>query len=604
MIHSRTAGAVSLFLSSALLTVAACTGGGGGKEEPKSVNGQGWSAKEQEDWYEGTQGSRLMPWAWMQALEQARSDVAFLDDAHMAGFRFLPRTTRAGHRLPIGFAIDAQDASGFALTGFTWYQGQKPKEPWIGLNCSACHTAELNYKGEAIRVDGGPSLVDFQSFIEAVDAALGATHDDPAKFDRFAAKVLAGKDNPANRGLLRTALKQLIDWEAEIERMNSTRIRYGYARLDAFGHIFNKVALLAGAPQQNPNPADAPVSYPFIWDIYRQDFLQYNGIAQTSRLNLGGGRFLDYGALGRNAGEVIGVFGDVKVEKNAGIGGFPNLIQAESLNSLEETLRKLTPKPWPASFGAIDEGKRAAGEALYGKMCLGCHTIEPAGTSIYKVKFQPQNNPTNPNNTDPRMACNAITYEANTGNLEGRLVSYVPNRKDNERFGPRASLAEMLTTTVKGALIADIEEIAATTVRIILDIQKPPRVEDPGIEGTLVPDNWPERLAECQKPENTLFRYKSRPLDGIWATAPYLHNGSVPTLYDLLLPPAQRPRTFKVGTREYDPVRVGYVTGEAPGNGFTFDTAPLGNTNGGHLYNVDKLTDEQRWALVEYMKTL
>jgi cytochrome c peroxidase len=55
------------------------------------------------------------------------------------------------------------------------------------------------------------------------------------------------------------------------------------------------------------------------------------------------------------------------------------------------------------------------------------------------------------------------------------------------------------------------------------------------------------RLDQCFKSQSPLFAYKARPLDGIWATAPYLHNGSVPTLYDLLTPPDQRPASFNVG---------------------------------------------------------
>ncbi|HEY0026835.1 MAG TPA: di-heme-cytochrome C peroxidase [Allosphingosinicella sp.] len=602
MSHARKG---SLLLSAALLaTAAGCTPN---KQPVESVNSQGWTAKQQSDWYEGTQGSRLMPWAWMQALEQPGSDQPFLADSHMAGFRFLPRTTSTKLRLPVGFALDNQDASGFALTGFTWYQGQKPKEPWIGLNCSACHTAELNYGGKAYRIDGGPSLVDFQSFIEAIDGALTATHNDSAKWERFAAKVLAGKDTPANRATLKAALKQLVDWEAEVERMNATSLRYGYARLDAFGHIFNKVALIAGAEFQTPNPADAPVSYPFIWDIFRQNYLQYNGIAATSRLDLGKGKFLDYGALGRNAGEVIGVFGDVKVVEGSTLKGFPNLIQVESLNSLEETLRRLKPLPWPAEIGAIDPAKSAAGKTLYDQKCAACHKIEPTNTdAIYEVGFQLQQKG-NPNNTDPSMACNAITYQAATGNLQGRPVGYIPSSKDPEKFGEQAFLSDMLTATVKGALIAKVEAIAATTVRIFLDIQRPPKVVEPDIlEGIAKPEEspWPQRLEECFADKSGLFRYKSRPLDGVWATAPFLHNGSVPTLYDLLLPGNQRPKSFRVGTREFDPVRVGYRTDEAPNNGFVFDTSKRGNLNTGHEYGVAKLSDQQRWALVEYMKTL
>jgi hypothetical protein len=113
------------------------------------------------------------------------------------------------------------------------------------------------------------------------------------------------------------------------------------------------------------------------------------------------------------------------------------------------------------------------------------------------------------------------------------------------------------------------------------------------------------RLNQCYEKKSPLFAYKARPLDGIWATAPYLHNGSVPTLYDLLRPAKDRPPTFNLGAREYDPVKVGYVAAPgAPGNGFAFETKLRGNSNIGHDYHVGELTEEQRWALVEYMKTL
>jgi hypothetical protein len=109
-----------------------------------------------------------------------------------------------------------------------------------------------------------------------------------------------------------------------------------------------------------------------------------------------------------------------------------------------------------------------------------------------------------------------------------------------------------------------------------------------------------------RKPTSTdatadLMSYKARPLNGIWATAPYLHNGSVPTLYDLLLPPASRPKKFVLGRREFDPKKVGYESeGDVP---FVIDTSVTGNGNGGHEYGVT-LSDADRWALLEYLKTL
>jgi hypothetical protein len=99
-----------------------------------------------------------------------------------------------------------------------------------------------------------------------------------------------------------------------------------------------------------------------------------------------------------------------------------------------------------------------------------------------------------------------------------------------------------------------------------------------------------------------LMAYKAKPLAGVWATAPYLHNGSVPNLYQLLLPPGRRQRTFYVGSRTFDPKRVGLLTRKSPG-AFLFDTGLPGNSNAGHTYGTD-LTDEQRWDLLEYLKTL
>jgi len=87
--------------------------------------------------------------------------------------------------------------------------------------------------------------------------------------------------------------------------------------------------------------------------------------------------------------------------------------------------------------------------------------------------------------------------------------------------------------------------------------------------------------------------------DGIWSRGPYLHNGSVPTLYDLLLPVEQRPREFLRGCSVLDPVKVGWSCT----TGFAYRTDQLGNSNAGHTYGT-QLSDEERWQLVEYMKTL
>ena len=105
--------------------------------------------------------------------------------------------------------------------------------------------------------------------------------------------------------------------------------------------------------------------------------------------------------------------------------------------------------------------------------------------------------------------------------------------------------------------------------------------------------------------------YKAAPRDGVWATPPFMHNGSVPNLYEMFVPAKERTKQFCIG-REFDPVKVGLDTACKPGT-YVLDTAMRGNSNAGHSFeNAPRgngvigplLTDDQRWALVEYLKSI
>lgn len=99
--------------------------------------------------------------------------------------------------------------------------------------------------------------------------------------------------------------------------------------------------------------------------------------------------------------------------------------------------------------------------------------------------------------------------------------------------------------------------------------------------------------------------YVSVSLDGIWLRAPYLHNGSVPSLKDLLEKPENRTKVFYRGYDVYDPEKVGFISEgtEAARVGFKYNTSVLANSNQGHLYGVD-LVPQDKAALIEYLKTL
>jgi hypothetical protein len=210
------------------------------------------------------------------------------------------------------------------------------------------------------------------------------------------------------------------------------------------------------------------------------------------------------------------------------------------------------------------------------------------------------------NLTDIWMACNALSYQGRTGLLKGTKDGFI----NGDPLPAVAPVVTMLATSVKGALVGKKGQIVGTAAGGFLGLKRAPEI----FQGDVVPQTPAEireaRRAFCTTTDHELLAYKARPLEGIWATAPYLHNGSVPTLYHLLLPAAQRPRDFHLGTRDYDPRFVGYDwRPTAPGNSFRFeafdgDKPKDGNANIGHDYGAGAMSDDDRWALVEYMKTL
>jgi mono/diheme cytochrome c family protein len=115
---------------------------------------------------------------------------------------------------------------------------------------------------------------------------------------------------------------------------------------------------------------------------------------------------------------------------------------------------------------------------------------------------------------------------------------------------------------------------------------------------------YPWRFTHFRK----TYGYANMPLDGLWLRAPYLHNGSVPSLHDLLEPSSKRPAVFYRGNDLYDPVNVGFVSTEAEASGrhlFKFDTQVEGNANGGHegiAYGTE-LSAADKAALIEFLKT-
>jgi hypothetical protein len=463
--------------------------------------------------------------------------------------------------------------------------------------------------------------------MKELNRALVATHDNREKYVRFAGRVLRRNDSTKNRQLLYSELEKLIAWQLSVEHMNATPLRYGFGRLDAFGNIFNRTALLTKAESPTPNPSDAPASYPFLWNTSQHDYVQWNGIAPNDAKSFLGSNEYDVGALGRNTGQVIGVFGDVVMTKKSGLFGprvlFDSSVNVINLGGHEKLVAKLRPPKWPeAIFGKPDPDFSARGRTLFGEKCASCHmhldrknlkTKFKANMSLFSATPDPSDADGLPPGTDIWMACNAFAYKSATGVLAGTPSGYYQGKA----LGKVEPMADILTATVTGTLVNKAGDVIKSAGSTFFSVDRGPEIVIPSEEERSLSD---PRAAEDPKSEQRylcqnkkgvrILGYKARPLTGIWATPPYLHNGSVPTLHDLLLPENERPRSFYTGSREFDPVKVGYVTAQSEDNAFLLETHdangnPIdGNSNAGHDYSNAALTEDDRRALVEYLKTI
>jgi hypothetical protein len=504
---------------------------------------QGWSAQTYEQSWFTSFGSRLLPYAWLGKLEQADSQAPFAGDAHMRRFGFLPHDRSALN--PSGYPV-----------GFTRVADSKGRH-WVGLGCAACHTGEVTFRGKRIRLAGGQALLDFTGFEAALLKSLSATAADPAKFDRFAAALGATGNARVDLQNELIAIAQGLDAR---HRMNRTDVAYGHGRLDAFGQIFNAVAVSGLEQPENRRAPDAPVSFPVLWSAPHLDVVQWNGSAPNA----------GPGPLFQNVTTALAVYGRLDLTKDS-IKGYRSTVDFTSLGTLQDHFYRLLPPRWPESIlGAIDRARAGRGEGLYAQHCVSCHALADRDP---KRQLEARLIDVDEVGTDPRMVRNFLDATVKTGMLEGRKSGFLAGPV----FGPEARSIDVVIHATIGATLR--HPLAA-------------------IRDAIGGYHEVVKAAIDQHPEY----YKARPLDGVWASAPYLHNGSVPSLAELLTPPAQRVASFHVGGRELDTVGVGLETGAGPDRSL-YDTTLPGNSNAGHAYGTD-LDAERKLDLIEYLKTL
>ena len=566
-----------LLITAVILLVTAC-----GSKKEKTDAGQspgvvtaysanGWSEAERAEYYHLPEGSELMPYMLLANVTSIKTGKPFIQD--MERFGFLPDAASPNnpHGLPVGLTVTrSRNAS---LQGIEM----------LGFNCAACHANEITYRGKRLRIDGAPALINLQGYqIEFADS-LDATLKSPQKLLALVMAIERQQNVTGTTGAYATGASTTDDTlrkAAEVKEASTA------------DRAFHSVSSEAADAKSQPAPAGPSIAAVITKDI---SLLQAR-LAYVKHVKLildgtepGPGRVDAFGAARnllfsqyarkmlspvsfpflwsvpdntkpRAPGEEmrwIHYDGNTNsiLERNIGqaLGmgavfdpdSFESSIRIKNLHRLEVLTHKLQPPKWPAEMlGPVDETKARAGEQIFNTKCAGCHQ-------------------------DKLFAPLEVGTDPNRANSFGQPIGDKP-------------FPEAVAPILRGLKLRAFQDDGVSKAE----------------QATMDPDPVIWRATG---------QYKARLLRGIWATAPYLHNGSVPTLYHLLHPD-QRPAQFVAGNREYDPVKLGYVSdaGGGSANARTYDTTQPGNSNIGH--NGDRfgtsLPEEQKAALLEYLKML
>lgn len=556
--------------------------------------GSQWSNSARLNYYSEDQGSRMMPLSWFKALKQDNG-APFLKD-NLSRYGYLPNPS-SKDGLPVGFTAAKMDGT-----------------KYVGLNCSACHTRQIDVGNVSYRLDGGPAFTDFQGFMMDIDKAVEKVLNDEVAFKAFAKGVLGRFHTKRKEAALQSDLKDwFLRYDTLVKGSFPPEVDWGPVRLDAVSMIFNRLSGLDIGPAptylipENIKPAIAPVRYPFVWNASRQDFIQWPGFAPNGN---------DLFALSRNLGEVFGVFGFFHPEKDDRHLLKVNYVDKNSgdfkgLHELEQDIKRIGPPKWPWK---LDAALVAEGEKIYNKKdpnegnvsCEDCHGIVE---STKRLPFKTWVNRVMDVGTD-KLQLSLLGSEIKTGVLEGSKI--FPDQ-------PPLKPVDLAFTTLGNAVIGSIlqhylgfemtegeQEAHSLLQKIKSDIKaEAKKLGLPDATG-LLKKELQEKLEETMKPANFGAGYESRVMQGIWAAAPYLHNGSVPTMEALLTPSEQRPAEFQVGP-EYDIEKIGLAEKQSKFN-YTYKTTGCndltsGNSRCGHDYGTT-FTAAEKKALLEYLKQL
>jgi hypothetical protein len=508
-----------------------------------------------------------MPYVLLHNVLSVKTGKPFLEN--MDRFGFVPDGTseKNPHGLPIGVTtVHSRDKSHTGLE-------------MVGFNCAACHVGKVTYRGKSLLIDGAPSLIDLQSYQVEFKESLDATLRDPKKFVELGLAMLrdlGASNSPPSVDAASYASDPAAKAAGEVAAASTRDTKFqnvssqvadaadtsAALRGKTFAASLHFVLALAKARlaylKNSKLLLDGTVPGPGRVDAFgaaRNLVFPKDAVPLQSPVSFPFVWDVPDATQQSSTTEAIWIHYDGNtnsiLERNIGqalgMGAvfdpktYESTLRIANLHRLEVLIHKLQAPKWPVDIlGPIDRAKAAAGEKIFNDTCRDCHQ-------------------------NKLVELTEIGTDRLRANSFGRPVG---------GGVPFPDAVKPILDGLKARAFSDDRIFAADQA------------------------TWDAK--------NVVWRatgkYLARPLTGVWATAPYLHNGSVPTLWQLLNPAERLPR-FIVGNREYDPKNLGYAT---DGNGWIFDTSQPGNSNIGHVgdrYGTN-LTADQKWALLEYLKTI
>lgn len=609
-------------------------------QENKTARDQ-WTDNQRERYYQTSQGSLVIPYAWFRALESRTDNEMFAAPSVQARYGLLPDNNPTYNKdlMPVGIVKNV------VRNEYVHLLGDDEKE-WASISCAACHTGQLTYRGTAMRIDGGQSFWNFDKWSSDLVFSLMLTSMVPERFERFCGRVngLSGsaRCTPEAKKTLRQHIYKYLHSDLVINAINAI-LQHTYPTTESFtrtaalgrgingifgpidhcrpGHPFDRQC------ERNVGVNTGPVSFPPLWYTHEYDWVQ-----STTQIRQ---------PLGRNVTESWGV--SVHVELNPETGQqFASTHNIDDMFWMETLLSILQAPKWPEDIfsrvgdsGKIDWDKVKRGEFLYNQAkwpnALSAEQAEMPADNAGHILGPNKDRPT----TGYCARCHAPAFEPPDAWPTTESTSST-DKGAAKLYDKKFLQLPLYRQNVMDTDPDDAKQFAEKKVHttylepLFKDVKAPDKPDFVGIGTALsvtitkILDRWfgeNNISGDCrqimQGHRQNLFRapvgYPARPLDGYWATGPFLHNGSVRTIYELLSPVPERAKTFWLGTREFDPVYLGFQ-GDYVEGAFLYDTSLKGNHNSGHEFQNAPpntsgvigpyLSPEDRLAIIEYLKVM